>query len=499
MQELTLLSILSFLNLLLSAANLIVAFSLVVYILTHNLWSSVARSFATIMAFVTIVYATDIILTRELSSAAATAWLKLQWVGIAMVPAAYLHFSDALLRTTNASSRWRRVAVLTSYGVGILFILAALNTDLVVGEQVRYEEWAPQLVAGPFFRLFMLYFFLTSGWGFANTLWARSRALTPTTRRRFSYLVASFAAPGLAVYPYLVFTSIPTRLSPVLLLSLLLVGNFGVAVMTVVMAYSVAYQGALAPDRVVKRSFLTYLLRGPILGVFVLLAILIVPRVEIVLGVPRETILIFTVVGGIILYEVLVRFLRPLVDFLAYRDDRDEFQILRSLEERLVTSGDLEQLLENLLTAICDLQRARNGAVVTVVNGALHVETICGNREHLLSLLATLAPGELARLNGNEHEPHLLDTWILWDSLRLLPLHAGDPESTLGFLLVEPSDETQPLTEREERLARQYVHQAEIALQDRRLQQIIFTLLQELTPQMETLQRWRSTAPFPDA
>src|SRR5690606_32473160 len=98
-------SVLNFLNLLVSSANLLLAFSLVVYVFLHNLWSSVARTFAALMAFVSIVYAADIMLASgDLEGTARVAWLRFQWIGIAMVPAAYLHFSDALLRTTNAYS-----------------------------------------------------------------------------------------------------------------------------------------------------------------------------------------------------------------------------------------------------------------------------------------------------------------------------------------------------------------------------------------------------------
>ncbi|MGB0386640.1 MAG: histidine kinase N-terminal 7TM domain-containing protein [Ardenticatenaceae bacterium] len=501
MQDITPELILSFLNLIVSVANLLLAFSLVVYILTHNLLSSVARTFATLMAFVSVVYGSDIILmSRDLSDGAITAWLKFQWLGIALVPAAYLHFSDALLRTTNASSPHRRVAVFSSYLIGLLFVLMAVFTNLIVGQEVHYKEWAAQLEAGPLFWLFAFFFFLASAWGFANTLWARSRALTPTSRRRMSYLVASFAAPGLAVYPYLLFASLPSLFSPLLLLLLLVLGNIGVALMITVMAYSVAYQGALAPDRVVKRSFLAYLLRGPNLGLFVLLLILVMPRVEMILGAPRETILIFAVVGGIIFYEVLLNYLRPLFDFWAYRDDSEEFEILRSIEERLVTSSDLHQLFENILTAVCDLQRARTGAVVSLSNkngqSTLDSEVACGDKKKLDALLSHLVPSQLA-ISG-DFMADQIESWHQQDTFRLLPLRAGEQGGVLGFLMVEPIDEAQPLTDRERQLMRQYVHQAEIGLQDRRLQQNIFSLLEKLTPQMETLQEWRSSMPFPN-
>lgn len=521
----TLESVLNFLNLIISSANLLLAFSLVVYVFLHNLWSSVARTFAALMGFVSIVYASDIMLSSgSLDGLSQIAWLRFQWIGIAFVPAVYLHLSDALLRTTNAYSQRRRMVMAFSYVIGLGIAVLALFTDTIIKNEVNYEPWAPQLAPGPGFWGFVFYFFLTSGWGFANTLWARSRTLTHTSRRRMTYLVASFAAPGLAVYPYLILASVPfpTAIVSWVVLALNLLGNIGVAVLTTVMAYSVATQGSISPDRVVKRSFLTFILRGPALGLFILLIILVVPRVESIFGAPRETFLIFTIVGGIIFYQVLQKLLRPVVDYLAYRDDREEVALLRSLDDRLITTGDLQQLLENLLTAVCDLLRARNGAVVSLIgqngSGVLMTESEAGDRDAVrgiinnLNIAALLQPASVTYavrppengLRGTPYgfraSPDLPDdisTWQLSNSYRILPLRADDGESVLGFLIVEPGREMQPLSDREKRLLRQYVQQAELALQDRRLQENVYGLLRQLTPQMETLQRWRADSPVP--
>ena len=43
-----------------------------------------------------------------------------------------LHFSDALLRTTNVFSPWRRFVTFFGYLLGLLFFLLAVNTDLIV-------------------------------------------------------------------------------------------------------------------------------------------------------------------------------------------------------------------------------------------------------------------------------------------------------------------------------------------------------------------------------
>ena len=105
------LSVLRLANRILSSAVLITAFSLVVYLLRRNLRIGVARAFSLLLVFVMIVYLGDAATLGATQSDATPIWLKLQWFGIAFMPSAYLHFSDALLNATSSVSRWRRLAV----------------------------------------------------------------------------------------------------------------------------------------------------------------------------------------------------------------------------------------------------------------------------------------------------------------------------------------------------------------------------------------------------
>ena len=59
-------------------------------------------------------------------------WLRFQWIGIALLPAAYLHFSDAVLRTTHHFSAARRLVVFGSYLFSGLLVFLALFTDTLV-------------------------------------------------------------------------------------------------------------------------------------------------------------------------------------------------------------------------------------------------------------------------------------------------------------------------------------------------------------------------------
>jgi hypothetical protein len=495
MSDVTLTGVLSLGNLILAAANVIVAFSLLVYILSHNLRSSVGRAFCTLLAFVTIVHAADVLLINVHEPATRFMWLRFQWLGIAFIPAAYLQFSDTLLRTTNSFSRVRRGLVATTYLFGTILVLLTLFTSLLVQDGVD-TSWAVYYQAGPLFWVFSAYFFLVTGMGILNIERARRRTVTSTSRRRMTYLAVSFVAPALGVFPYMLFASLPNHFTPNLLLFISLVGNVGIAFMTVVLAYSVAFYGALTPDRVVKRSLVNYLLRGPLVGICLLALMLVIPRVENILGLPRDTVLVFAVVVGIVLLQVLISAAAPFIDLLIYRRDSAEITWIRELDTRLLTTTDLSQLLESILAAFCDLLRANTGFVVTKRDGMAQLQAACGSRlaamrfirEYDLEDMAKLLSGE----NGAEQAKCVAELFIEHDGYWLLPLWAGSREQILGILGIRTTLDQLELTEREDEIALTLIDQAALALEDWQLQRGIFTLLWELTPEIESIQQWQS-------
>jgi len=491
----TLTGVLSLGNLILSAANVIVAFSLLVYILSHNLRSAVARAFCALLAFVTIVHAVDVIAMNVEASATRFMWLKFQWLGIAFIPAAYLYFSDALLRATNSFSRLRRALVATTFVFGAILVGLTVFTTLLVSGGVE-TSWAVYFQAGPLFWIFSFYFFIVTALGVANIERARRRTVTSTSRRRMTYLAVSFAAPALGVFPYMLLANLPNNLPPNLLLFIALVGNLGIALMTVVLAYSVAFYGALMPDRVVKRSLVNYLLRGPFVGICLLALMLVVPRVESILGLPRDTVLVFAVVVGMVLLQVLISAFTPLIDLLIYRRDSAEITWIRELDTRLLTTTDLSQLLENILAAFCDLLRITTGFILTKREGRLQAQAVCGPRTEVDYFLRSFDPEglaqELVRDVDRNKDGVAAERFISQGEYWLLPLRSRSREETLGILGVKgPIDQVTP-ADKENEIALTLIGQAELALEDWQLQRGIFTLLWELTPEIESIQRWQS-------
>ncbi len=494
----TFVGLLARLNLVLSSATVIVAFSLLAYLLVHNFRNPVARTFCLLLAFVTIVYAGDVFLDAVMVTEVAPIrfWLRFQWLGIAFVPAAYLHFSDTLLRTTNSFSTLRRWLVALAYLTGGVSLALVLFTPyLVSGVAVNpVNPLAAHFEAGPVFWPFALFFFVTSASGAFNVVRARNRSLTPTSRRRMSYVLASIAAP-LSVFPYLMLTSpvidIPGH--PLIFGLLAAAANIAITWMITFMAYGVAYQGVLISDRAVKRNLIKYLLQAPILGSFVILAMLLVPPVERILGLPRDTVLIFAVVIGIVAFQLFVSVSRPLVDRVIFWGDWKEVHWLRRLDERLLTSSDLRQLLENILSSICDVLRVQEGFVAVTQEGRLSLDTATIPAERAQASLDALDENALAALE--EGAP--VERGGYW----IVPLRGTETSEGerpfLGALGVARNPAT--LTDRERSALVDLIEQAERAMEDRRLQQSVFRVVRQLETEIETLQRARSQMRYKDS
>jgi len=249
---------LALLHLFLASANAIVAFSLLVYILTRAPRNTTTLSFVALAGLVVAMWVGEAghvsVRSEDAESLEeAVFWLRVQAIGLALLPAAYLHFSDVLLRSTGSLSVGRRAAVVAAYVLGAVWLGLALMTDLVIKGPVL-TVWGTHFSAGSLYPLFMLYSIGLTLWSLYNFLRARSRCLTTSLRRRMGYLSISFLAPALGMIPYLLATyAIGAVPDPVLAL-LPVVASIGVSFMIVVVAYIVSYQGVFLPDRVVKQS-----------------------------------------------------------------------------------------------------------------------------------------------------------------------------------------------------------------------------------------------------
>ena len=532
----TLLGAVTLLNRIISAGILITAFALVIYIGLYNRRSQIARVFAVLLLCIIGAYLGDLL--AQLSTPPAFEWMRLQWIGIAFMPAAALGLSDTLLRATGETSPVRRIAVRAGYITGAVVFLLVIFTELVVMPGDLTLKLA-HLNPGVLFYAFSLFYFSSVGWAMYNVIEARRRSLTATSKRRMTYFTLSFLAPTLGIFPYLLPVGWPAMLPEIIPWAGILVVNTAIGAGITLMGYSVAYYGASAPDRVIKRRLIRYLFRGPLLAAAVITALVLSSRVEKLFGLPSDFVGLIAASTIILLAQLFIVTLQPTLDRLIAGEDSGEVSYLQQFSERLMTTSDLRQFLENILAALCDLLRARTAFVMKITDLELRISSLAGEMTAGLPvsepILVTIGNLDLEKLvpqseivrsvvqahssngkspeNGNGTEAgaapdaatavgngalaavaespmfEIEHDFILWEGYWLIPLHSRETQEVLGVIgLVARASEPE-LTDEEREGVAVLVSQTARALEDSIMQRRAFEALTRIIPEADDMQR----------
>ncbi len=485
------------LNQILTAGIAITAFSLFLYALTFNLRDRVARSFAIILLCVVVVFTTEALQNKTVSSWGIDLLLRLQWLGIVFLPAAYVHLSDAVLVTAGRPSRGRRrLAVRLMYVVSVGFLLL-LVFGVLLGPLIPDAKPAPHLQRTLWAELFTAYYIAAMIWAGINFARAYSRMLTRLGRRRMLYLMAGATAPALGSYPYLLYGSSVAAQFPVFFWGISTILNVFVGALIVLMAYAVAFFGVSWPDRVVKSRLFKWIMRGPVTASLALGLMTIVRRLGVLVGDPYSAFVPLTMTVTVLLFEHAITLFYPLWErYLFFGSDRAELQIFQNMEERMVTQSDLQQFLEAILAAVRDHMQSPSAFVAALDGDDLSMIVMAGNR----SILGQEGlSGALEKLNGNGAQHHE----FVWGKYWVLPLHQrkrGDMDRDempplLGILGVAHNDH--PIMEHDQREALWLLaDRAALALEDRQLQQHMFRFLEDLQPRVDMIQRMRAAGRY---
>jgi hypothetical protein len=502
---------------------LVTAFALVIYIGLYNRRSQIARNYAFVLMCVIGTFLGDLL--TQISETGTDIWLRLQWIGIAFIPAASLALSDSLLRATGDNSPLRRLAPKLGYGVGLATFVLVMFTNLVATPDIS-TQGLPHLAPGPLFFPFTLYYFGCTAWATYNVFEARRRSLTATSKRRMTYFAIAFPAPALGMFPYLLPAGWPSAFPQLIPWLIVLAMNMGVGAAITLMGYTVAYFGASAPERVIKRRMVKYLIRGPVLAAAVITALVLSSRIEKWLELPGIFIGLIAAATIILLVQLFIVTLQPTLDRLIAGDDADEVKRLQHFSERLMTTSDLTQYLENILAALCDLLRARtafvtaclsspnahpcpsplnviighfgeNGEIVTnelpvppdAVRSAIALKAPPASNDAVGRVNGVSANGEVSPASSTRRVFELENDFIVWDGYWLIPLRARDTNDVLGVMGLAARAPEPELTDEEREGIAVLVAQAARALEDAVKQQRAFEALERLVPEADDMQR----------
>lgn len=490
----------------LNATIAVISASFLLYSLVRDIRNRVARTFSALLFFVTVTYIGDMGVSYSDSLEVAELWLRFQWLGIAFTPVAYVHLSDAILTLTGLPSRGRRRwAVRLLYVLATLFLLMGLVTDWIVRNPVANP--APHFSPGPAFGVFIAYFV----GAVATSMWfvirARRRSLTDISRRRMTYLLIPYFAPALAVFPFLLLSggAGEALFPPAAFYGILILFDVMLIVMLTFMSYPLAFIGTPLPDRLIKAQMLQFFLRGPVVAIVVLAVIIWIPRASAVFGLQGDEIMPMLTVVVILLLQSVITMIRPYLErWLIYVGDHAEIRRIQELETRLLTNADFHQLLDSILTALCDYLRVESAFVASLTGNGPQLERAIGleagfhNRlEHDYSL-------STETVNGNLPGPGDITSagdMFVWQGFWLIPLHYqvshNHASELVGLLgVASPISNQEELDDEQWGVLMALASRCAEVLRDRRLQTEIFSKLEGLLPEMQEMQRLHGAARY---
>lgn len=486
-----------YLNDVLQSIIVIFGAAVVLYNVPRLSRGAVPRSFSALIGFVVLVYLTELLVSRAIAPASAELLLRGGWIGVALVPAAQFHLSDALLTTTGKLSRRRGILVIAGYLAGATFAFLGLVTDWVVR-----PPWpgatTPRLTSGPLFPVFAIYFWLVAASSVYNVWRARQRCLTTTTRQRMTTTLVAIMAAPLGVFPYTLLAAHPAAELPLLLWPVVIIGNLVVSILFAVLTSQLVYFGSASPDRVVRVRLYKYMARVPLAATIVLLVYVLVNRAPPLFGLPKEVLLGFAVVATVMIVEWIIHRYKQTFERAFQLNDDPDVRRIQALSERLLTTSDLRQFLESVLAATCEAVRTPTAFVAGLTPSGPRLEAVVGPPAPLEGLPnAELQRLSLPRDNGNgPDDPRGDNTFFVWGDYWIQPLYNQRNDLMLGILGMGARSPEPDLTPLELELLARLRAQAAAALEDRILQQEVFAAVEGILPEITALQERRSAATF---
>ena len=211
------------------------------------------------------------------------------------------------------------------------------------------------------------------------------------------------------------------------------------------------------------------------------------------MGYENSRVVPFTMVASILLQQFLITLIRrPIERWFFYGQDRGDVSRLQLLEERLLTTGDLQQFLESILNAACDVLGIGSAFIAVVGPTGLEMEVVVGpddpfrGSEDLPPLI----------VSEDRTESDQLGSIFAWDVYWLMPLRLANPAEVIGILGLRARSKAPDFSQEEEARVQTLIERATVALAERMLQREVFAVVDRLVPQVEAIQKLRAEARY---
>lgn len=478
----------------LAAGVAITAVALMMYATSFNIHDRLVQTYILLLACVTLIYAGEAMASVSNTPAYVEFLLQMKWVGLVMLPAVYLHFSDALLTLTGRPSRGRRRTV-----VVVIYVLSVVMAVLIPFG-ITVGGLAPEQAPGPYLErntvtfCFGIFYILVMLMVSYNMLRVVHRSATRTSQRRLFYLMAGAAAPALTSILFLYHGNLTLANHPDFFWLLSIIASVITGFFLIVMAYVVSYFGLNWTERAVKSRLLRWMLRGPFVAAIVLGMTTIVRRFGESQGVSNFFLVPVVMVAVLLVLEYAITLASPYLEkAFFWGEDRADLEVIQSLQDRMLTGKDLDQFLEMVSASICDRLQVKAGFIAILEGGKIDRVIQTGDKKMLTTL--NLEDSILPEIDNPAKEE--TDFQLLGDLYVIrLEYSNGNGKKTLlgvcGFLKYDP----EVVEEEDLKAVRLLIDRATIALKDRAYQQQVLRSITSLQLEVDYIQDLRASASY---
>ena len=199
-------------------------------------------------------------------------------------------------------------------------------------------------------------------------------------------------------------------------------------------------------------------------------------------------------VGTILLLQYAITLFSPYIEkVLFWGDDREDLEVIQSLQDRMLTNRDLMQFLETSAALISDRLPVSGGFIAVLEGGSVSQLVTTGDKKQIGTIDID---GELIqqvqRVSGNNNG------LIEWQGLYLLPLEYtfDDDQTRLLGLAGFKKNESGEIEASDYEMIVQLAERATLAIKDHALQKQVIATLSALQTEVDYLQNIRAASNF---
>lgn len=478
----------------LAAGVAITAVALIMYASAFNFKDRLVQAYILLLACVALIYTGEAMASVSNTPAYVKFLLQLKWVGLVMLPAVYLHFSDALLTLTGRPSRGRRrKMVWITYAISVALAIL-IFFEITIGELAKKSAPGPYLERNLVTLFFGFYYVLVMMMVSYNMVRALRRSATRTSQRRLFYLMSGAAAPAILSILFLFHGNLTLAAHPDFYWLLSILASATTGFLLIVMSYVVSFFGLNWTDRAVKARLLRWMLRGPLVAAIVLGMTTIVRRFGESRGVQNFFLVPVVMVGGILVLEYAITLASGYLEKVFFwGDDRADLEVIQSLQDRMLTGKDLDQFLETISASICERLRVKAGFIAVLDGGKIDRVIQTGDKKYLTTL--NVDDSILQELGQNSSDASGFQES---EGLYIAPLEHinGDGNKALLGVCGFRKYDSELVEEEDLQAVRLLIDRASTALRDRALQQQVLRSISSLQQEVDYIQDLRASSSY---